>query len=820
MDVRCEKCSTVYEFDDSRVGEQGVTVKCTQCGNLFKVKRRGQTAENSMGAAAARSPAYIGPTRTPHPEEPGTRPPMQPPPMQPPRETFQPPRERTPTPVREAMPTTRERAATPAPRERTATPPPRTTSPGIPVLGKTPPSPARPGASAGHAPTIPAEGQRIPTPARGVETGWMIRMAATGDVFRFRELTTLQQWIVERKVTRDDEISRGGESWKRLGGIAELESFFHIVEQAEAVARADGPRAAAAAAAAAYQQRGVASPQEDGDDDPALSTTAPMSMSPSGPTALGNLMHTDEPAFARGRSQSSGMRALPEPPSIDDDDDDFDKPRRKRGGLVAGMFALGVVVAGGVYLGMFKRDAVTSLFAHGNARAEEAYRQGREYFLLDSDDNFRQAVTAFERAHGDNEKWALPPAGVAEAKAAWASYLNDDAKAIEAATPSPNAATPAATAAKTLRRDAQAALDDGKRAANDALDRDPDAAESNRAMAAILTASGAPAADVDRYLSRATQKRAADAECAYVAGALAYRDGKLEEAKAKLQQANSLNQAATQHVLLRASYLLARILVATNDKDGARRELQAVLAANAQHDRARALLATLEPATSPSGVAVAPSGAATAPSGATTAPSGVAVAPSGAATAPSGAAASPTGAKVVAAEKGGDKSAAGGGGDYAHLVAQADKLSENGRAAQARKLYEKALQQVPNGLEAMTGLGYCDLDGEEFSSAVDHFKQALSISPGNGEAIIGLAEAYKLRGDKQQAIEWYKKYLTMLPGGPKATMARNNVRDLEPQKREVETTTAPAPPDTKAEPKADDKPVPLPRLPTNDEPPP
>ena len=91
----------------------------------------------------------------------------------------------------------------------------------------------------------------------------MIRTAATGDVFRFRELTTLQQWIVERKVSRDDEISRSGDNWKRLGGIAELESFFHVVEQAEAVARADGPRAAAQAANAAYQPRGVASPATD-----------------------------------------------------------------------------------------------------------------------------------------------------------------------------------------------------------------------------------------------------------------------------------------------------------------------------------------------------------------------------------------------------------------------------------------------------------------------------------------------------------------------------------------------------------------------------
>jgi tetratricopeptide (TPR) repeat protein len=157
-------------------------------------------------------------------------------------------------------------------------------------------------------------------------------------------------------------------------------------------------------------------------------------------------------------------------------------------------------------------------------------------------------------------------------------------------------------------------------------------------------------------------------------------------------------------------------------------------------------------------------------------------------------------------------------------VAQADRLSENGRAAQARKLYEKALAIQPNGLEAITGLGYCDLDGEKFMSAIDHFKRALAIAPGNGEAIIGVAEAYKSRGDRQQAVEWYKKYLATLPNGPKATMAKNNVRDLEPQKREVETTTVPASDTAKApdeaKTKAEDKPAPLPRLPTNDEPPP
>jgi hypothetical protein len=61
---------------------------------------------------------------------------------------------------------------------------------------------------------------------------WRVRQAS-GNVFTCRELTTLQRWIVERKVARDDEISADGERWKRLGNIAELASFFQVVEEAQ-----------------------------------------------------------------------------------------------------------------------------------------------------------------------------------------------------------------------------------------------------------------------------------------------------------------------------------------------------------------------------------------------------------------------------------------------------------------------------------------------------------------------------------------------------------------------------------------------------------
>ena len=40
MDVRCEKCGTEYELDESKLKASGVTVKCTSCGHMFKVRRK------------------------------------------------------------------------------------------------------------------------------------------------------------------------------------------------------------------------------------------------------------------------------------------------------------------------------------------------------------------------------------------------------------------------------------------------------------------------------------------------------------------------------------------------------------------------------------------------------------------------------------------------------------------------------------------------------------------------------------------------------------------------------------------------------------
>ncbi len=115
MDVSCPRCQTEYDFDEARIPDDGITVKCTQCGHVFRVNRR---------------------------------------------------------------------------NEAVALPPPP------------------------------------------VSREWKIRRRSTGTTSTCRELTSLQQWIVEGKVIRDDEISLTGDTWKRLGDIPELASFFQVVDDA------------------------------------------------------------------------------------------------------------------------------------------------------------------------------------------------------------------------------------------------------------------------------------------------------------------------------------------------------------------------------------------------------------------------------------------------------------------------------------------------------------------------------------------------------------------------------------------------------------
>ena len=90
-----------------------------------------------------------------------------------------------------------------------------------------------------------AVGSREP---RGQESGTWVIETATGRSLRLSDLTTLHKWIIEHRVEREDRLSRGGDSWQRLGDMAELVPFFDIVDSAEQAHSAATPLPAPPAA--------------------------------------------------------------------------------------------------------------------------------------------------------------------------------------------------------------------------------------------------------------------------------------------------------------------------------------------------------------------------------------------------------------------------------------------------------------------------------------------------------------------------------------------------------------------------------------------
>src|SRR3954470_16823689 len=109
-----------------------------------------------------------------------------------------------------------------------------------------------------------------PTPGPTTEMAapaWVLT-TEEGKVHRFRDPTTLQKWIVERRVGRADRVTPPGASARRLGDMDELRPFFDLVDQADRAATARGgrPTQPETPQRMSAASRGYASPDEDDDD--------------------------------------------------------------------------------------------------------------------------------------------------------------------------------------------------------------------------------------------------------------------------------------------------------------------------------------------------------------------------------------------------------------------------------------------------------------------------------------------------------------------------------------------------------------------------
>jgi len=780
MDVRCEKCQTEYELDESRLKPGGVTVKCTNCGHMFKIRKR--------------TPTNVGLPAVPPEEAATTR--------------------REPSPS--APPVGQSPPGSFSGPQRLQTPPlgSHSQSRADSVLGD-----GTPGAL--------TDGGSGPT-----ERQWLVRLE-NGEQKTCRELATLQQWIVAGVATRESLISRSGKTWKRLGDIAELSQYFSIADEAR-TQRAQKPtpspkpgagtmlgvggRPAAAGGTVlpddggeegrttgnfrarrstpppppprggsapntmpkspnsselALQQTEISGPAASGSRQ-RVSTPPPVPVVPSQARATGTwasseikhsesmasmpqgprggrlAMQDNEPAFAAGRvrmapgDESSFQTGKVSRLALDDDDEDMiAPPRGSRAGTWMALLALVVIAAGAgaVYMFVFnkkggqqaavKQDAATVAVAADAAGAivspivdaaaaapADPLDSARTELLAGIEPRMKGVYDALA-AKDDPASLAMRArlaTGMAQSMLERANLATDKAESDK------------------LRKDSKQLVIDAATLAQKAFKAAADDPSANLAMSDVLRLQGKPLKDVERYLDAAKAKGAADKELARsiaVGDALALaRDGKLDDALKVLVAIDGAGDTRVQQELALVAY-------AQGKPGDAKPFVDQILASTPDHDVARALQKRLDTAVAKTDP-MPSEGSGSVHHDPTPPPH----------------------------DNGGNSG--GGGGDYDSLVAKADKLATT-NCASAMTTYGKALEQKPTGVEALTGMGYCYLNGKQFASAFSKFRSALAVSPKFEPALAGVAETYQQQGNHDQAVEAWQRYLDAYPGSAKAT---------------------------------------------------
>ena len=681
MDITCPQCKTEYEFDDSKISEAGVTVKCTNCNYMFKVRRKA-------------------------------------------------------------------------------------------VVEMEPVSPA--------APDVPPAGEP-PT-----KRPWMIR-ASDGETYNFHELTTLQQWIVERKVTRDDQISRSGETWKSLGDISELSSFFQVVD-------------AASAAELSPAVAPVSQPIPSQPVHPAHSYPADPVMSGTEQDPIDAAL-APEPAFAEATNsqfQLVGQSAAwedDEEPIRDhfEEDEDYEDDLPARSPAKKVFLAVVVLaVLGGIGFGVWKMGLIPGT----KKELHKSYVAGRNLFLMDDEDSLKQALQQLAMVPAGD---GLALAARAEVSTNLAQQMRDEAALLDRraerieshVTPTGPDGAPKADAdapmdnpkelrqkALNLRADSNKMLKQAEKNINLAIKEAPNEVEVKRAMADYLRLLGRGEKVVIPYITAVRKLKADDLETYYVEGAFWSQQGKIRKAEDLLKAAIEKAEKSPLKHLHRASFQLAMLYLRKGQRDGASQQTENILRINGKHRLAQELKKVLQTEEQTSSVATAPP---------------IEVTPPGVETKKT----DPT--PPVEPKTGGPKPKTDRKpvaplslkGSYAELVRKGNRLSERGSSMKALKLFKAALKKNPTGHEALSGVGYCHLDQERTGSAIRFFKRALRQSQFHGDAMIGIAEAYKIQGNHRKALNYYKAFLRTNPSGKKASMARRSAAALEAK---LGTTSPPPPP--------------------------
>jgi len=128
-------------------------------------------------------------------------------------------------------------------------------------------------------------------------------------------------------------------------------------------------------------------------------------------------------------------------------------------------------------------------------------------------------------------------------------------------------------------------------------------------------------------------------------------------------------------------------------------------------------------------------------------------------------------AEASADSPSGGAESGGSGGGTISLLSRANEQLQGGSSRRAKQLFQRVLDREPRSSEALTGLGWAELNSGNPAGAKRKFKDALEANPSFGDAYIGLGHAQRQLGKPRKALDAYETYLENFPGGSKSSIA-------------------------------------------------
>jgi predicted Zn finger-like uncharacterized protein len=591
--------------------------------------------------------------------------------------------------------------------------------------------------------------------------GWMVRKKK-GPIFNIDRFSTLQRWILEGKVTAQDELSRTGKTWKKIGDIVELSGLFkmsHLEAAQGIIQKEDEPTgkidlAGVPIKRAQMEPRASVTPQheEAWDEIAAHSETLPY-REPSP-----EFQHP-EPGTVKGAL----ARAL-EPEKELEEGESILKPvyQPNRGKKIALIVVLLVLFVPLAYLGFYYRSKFAEWMGmlkepkSEGAAADETLKKARQLIFEDTESSFEEAEKLLKSLIDKDPKKVEAITALSEIYAARAQVLRDgiDYPMLQPGAPEDPAILQSRFMSLVIR---------ARDYAREAVKLKPDGYEAQRAMADALRLSG-EFQEAAKAINKALDAKPNDARSIYIQALVDYdQDKDMEGAVMGFNRALRKDES-----LLPAVFHLALMLDLQGKTDEARKELDKIIRKKEDHELAARLMGLLG-----KGPLVAAAAADAAVEGDVHGD----VPRAGTELPAAGLGKKAPGGEEIIYPSG--PASAPGGKSFDFYLSQGAKLQNGDNCAKAIEYFKKALEISPASPPAWTSLGDCYSDMGNRGEAVNAYRKALNYNSRYGPAIIAIADISKQQGKLKLALEYYKKYLEIFQSGPQANLAKRNVSEIE-----------------------------------------